>query len=173
MTAPRTTNQVKSGIEVVIVGSTMLAASEPMLAQDGPVRVRHMVSIDELLAYIENSEVDCAVVDQSHPAESRGLKLTLLAASRRIRHLIVLAPPGLCAGFEAMHGVHRVLRTPIAPRQIFAAVYDHAAAVLGRPSASSLGRIAGSRSNTEMDGTIRQCHPQRRHPDTSPPLHNG
>jgi hypothetical protein len=136
MTAPRTTDIVKSAIDVVIVGSALLPASEPMLAQDGPVRVRHMASIDELLSYIENHDVDCAVVDQSRPTESRGLKLTLLAASRRVRHLIVLAPPAMCAGFEAMHGVHRVLRTPIAPRQIFAAVYDHAAAVLGRPSAT-------------------------------------
>jgi predicted acetyltransferase len=46
------------------------------------------------------------VVDQSKPTESRGLKLALLAAAKRIKHLIVIADEKNAAEAKAIHGVH-------------------------------------------------------------------
>ena len=112
--------------EVILVGGAMLPAVDLLQAGAAPIRVRHMASIDDLLHHVEDHEVECAVVDQSRPTESRGLKLALLASSRRVRHLIVLAPPGGRAEVEAIYGVHQVLRTPIAPRQVAAAAVAYA-----------------------------------------------
>lgn len=115
------------------MGGAMSPIVEALRGTEVPVTSRHMASIDDLLRHVEDHAVACAVVDQSRPTESRGLKLALLAASRKIRHLIVLAPPGGRAEIEAIHGVHRVLRTPVAPKQVIDAVLQHAAHVAGAP----------------------------------------
>lgn len=122
--------RTQTGIaSVFLVGGAMPPVVDMLAASDAPVRVRHMASIDDLLHFIEDHDVECAIVDQSRPTESRGLKLALLASSRRVKHLIVLAPPGGRAEIEAIHGVHQVLRTPIAPRQIADAALAYAQSV--------------------------------------------
>ncbi|MGB7206361.1 MAG: hypothetical protein WBD37_12880 [Anderseniella sp.] len=124
-------------IETIFVGSAMEDVCDAIMAQDGPVHGTHMRSIDDLLSYIEDNYVECAVVDQSLPTESRGLKLVLLAAANKIKHLIVLAPAKQRADIEAIHGVHQVLRTPAAPKQIIGAVFDHAEHVMTHKMARS------------------------------------
>ncbi len=116
-------------IEVIFVGAALLDASEIVSGHRAPVRTRHMRSIDDLLAHIEDHDVDCAVVDQSRPTESRGLKLALLAAANRIKHLIVLAEPKSCAEAVAIHGVHEVLKAPVQENDIVETVVMHAATV--------------------------------------------
>lgn len=118
-------------VEVYFVGSTMGPVMRDAMSRQGPIIARHLPSIDDLLAHVEDHDVDCAVVDQSRPTESRGLKLALLASSRRVRHLVVLAPPGLRGEIEAIHGVHHAMRTPVAPKQVIDAVFAHAHAVTG------------------------------------------
>lgn len=140
-------------LEVIFVGGAMASVAITAKELGEPVRVRHMASIDDLLQHVEDHTVDCAVVDQSRFTESRGLKLALLAASRKIRHLMVLAPAGGRAEIEAIHGVHRVLRTPIAPKQIIDAVHSHAhdAAAMAAPAHPAIGitgKAAGRRATT-------------------------
>jgi len=113
-------------IETIFVGSAMADVSKAIMAEDGPVHARHMRSIDDLLLYIEDHCVECAVVDQSLPTESRGLKLVLLAAANRIKRLIVLAPDKSRAEIEAIRGVHQVIRTPVVHEQIIGALFEYA-----------------------------------------------
>ncbi|MEM9471011.1 MAG: hypothetical protein AAGA00_03570 [Pseudomonadota bacterium] len=113
-------------IETVFIGAAMKQASETIMDHDVPVRARHMRSIDDLLMFIEDNEVECAVVDQSLPTESRGLKLVLLAGVKQVKHLIVVAPPGSRAEIEAIDGVHQVLCSPATTQQVVAAVCERA-----------------------------------------------
>ncbi len=136
MTRQHKSNQSLSAIETIFVGSAMADVSEAIMAEDGPVHARHMRSIDDLLLFIEDHYVECAVVDQSLPTESRGLKLVLLAAANKIKHLIVLAPPKSRAEIEAIRGVHQVVRTPAAPAQIIAAVFDYAETITAKHNQS-------------------------------------
>ena len=126
MNHPGIRNPQTDSAGIFLVGGAMGGVAVTLREMGLPVDVHHMGSIDELLLHVEDHEVACAVVDQSRPTESRGLKLALLAASRKVRHLMVLAPPGGRAEIEAIHGVHRVLRTPIAPKQVIDAVLAYA-----------------------------------------------
>ncbi len=113
-------------IETVFIGAAMKQVSETIMDHDVPVRARHMRSIDDLLMFIEDNEVECAVVDQSLPTESRGLKLVLLAGVHQVKHLIVVAPPGSRAEIEAIDGVHQVLCSPTTTQQVIDAVCERA-----------------------------------------------
>ncbi len=113
-------------METIFVGAAMKQVSQDIMDHDVPVRARHMRSIDDLLMYIEDNDVEYAVVDQSLPTESRGLKLVLLAGVNQVKHLTVVAPPGSRAEIEAIDGVHQVLDGPATSRQIIDAVCDHA-----------------------------------------------
>lgn len=117
------------GLEVIVVGGSLKDASAAINAHKAPVKGRHMRSIDDLLAHIEDHDVDVAVVDQSKPTESRGLKLALLAAAKRIKHLIVIADPKNAAEAEAIHGVHEVIRAPVSDKRLLDAVITHACTV--------------------------------------------
>jgi hypothetical protein len=85
-----------------------------------------MRSIDDLLAYIEDHEVDVAVVDQSKPTESRGLKLALLAAAKRIKCLIVIADPKNAAEAKPSMACTEVIRAPVSDKRLLDAVITHA-----------------------------------------------
>ncbi len=113
-------------IETVFIGAAMKQVSETVMHHDVPVRARHMRSIDDLLMFIEDNEVECAVVDQSLPTESRGLKLVLLAGVNQVKHLIVVAPPDSRAEIEAIDGVHQVLCSPATTQQVIDAVCERA-----------------------------------------------
>jgi uncharacterized coiled-coil protein SlyX len=113
-------------LEVIVIGGSLKDTSAAITAHKAPVEGRHMRSIDDLLAYIEDHEVDVAVVDQSKPTESRGLKLALLAAAKRIKHLIVIADPKNAAEAEAIYGVHEVIRAPVSDKRLLDAVITHA-----------------------------------------------
>ena len=104
----------------------------------------HMRSIDDLLMFIEDNEVECAVVDQSLPTESRGLKLVLLAGVKQVKHLIVVAPPGSRAEIEAIDGVHQVLPGTATEQQIIDAVSERAsrAAPISLPVAAIVNTAA-------------------------------
>lgn len=117
-------------LEVILVGSALADTGKVMLESGARVHTRHMKSIDDLLAHIENHKVEFAVVDQSKPTESRGLKLALLAAARQIGHLVVVAEPKNCAEAEAIHGVHEVLRAPALEKDLINAVKNHACTML-------------------------------------------
>ncbi len=121
-------------METIFVGAAMRQVSETVMDHDVPVRARHMRSIDDLLMLIEDNDVECAVVDQSLPTESRGLKLVLLAGVHKVKHLIVVAPPGSRAEIEAIDGVHKVLSAPATSQQIINALHVQA----GRPAPVSL-----------------------------------
>jgi hypothetical protein len=142
-------NSPQLAIETIFVGSAMEDVSEAIMAEDGPVHAMHMRSIDDLLMFIEDHYVECAVVDQSLPTESRGLKLVLLAAANKIKHLIVLAPPKNRAEIEAIHGVHQVIRTPAAPSQIISAVFDYAEQIIEtkHQSAPEKAEIEGAKKS--------------------------
>jgi BarA-like signal transduction histidine kinase len=116
----------RGALEVIVVGGSLKDTSAAITAHKAPVEGRHMRSIDDLLAYIEDHEVDVAVVDQSKPTESRGLKLALLAAAKRIKHLIVIADPKNAAEAEAIYGVHEVIRAPVSDKRLLDAVITHA-----------------------------------------------
>ncbi|MEO9875109.1 MAG: hypothetical protein ABJM26_20420 [Anderseniella sp.] len=113
-------------METIFVGAAMKQVSETVMDHDVPVRARHMRSIDDLLMLIEDNDVECAVVDQSLPTESRGLKLVLLAGVHKVKHLIVVAPPGNLAEIQAIDGVHKVLSAPATSQQIIDTVQDRA-----------------------------------------------
>jgi len=113
-------------METIFVGAAMKQVSETVMDHDVPVRARHMRSIDDLLMLIEDNDVECAVVDQSLPTESRGLKLVLLAGVHKVRHLIVVAPPASRSEIEAIDGVHKVLPAPATTQQVIDTVRDHA-----------------------------------------------
>jgi hypothetical protein len=113
-------------METIFVGAAMKQVSEDVMDHDVPVRARHMRSIDDLLMFIEDNDVEYAVVDQSLPTESRGLKLVLLAGVNRVKHLIVVAPPGSRAEIEAIEGVHKVLASPASPQQVIDTVLGQA-----------------------------------------------
>jgi len=113
-------------VETIFVGAAMKQVSAAIMDHDAPVCARHMRSIDDLLMFIEDNDVECAVVDQSLPTESRGLKLVLLAGVNKVKHLIVVAPPGSRAEISSVEGVHQVLPSPATAQQIIAAVLDHA-----------------------------------------------
>ncbi len=108
------------------MGSALAETGKVMLDSGARVHTRHMKSIDDLLAHIEDHKVEFAIVDQSKPTESRGLKLALLAAARQIAHLVVVAEPRNCAEAEAIHGVHEVLRAPALEKDLVNAVKNHA-----------------------------------------------
>ncbi len=129
-------------IEVIFVGAALRDTSELVTGNRAPIRARHMKSIDDLLAHIEDHDVDCAVVDQSRPTESRGLKLALLAAANRIKHLIVLAEPKSVAEAEAIHGVHEVLKAPVQDNDIVETVVTHAATVTAPEVLPQVKRLA-------------------------------
>lgn len=113
-------------VETIFVGAAMKQVSAAIMDHDAPVCARHMRSIDDLLLFIEDNDVECAVVDQSLPTESRGLKLVLLAGVNKVKHLIVVAPPGSRAEISSVKGVHQVLHSPATAQHIIAAVLDHA-----------------------------------------------
>ncbi|WP_108879823.1 hypothetical protein [Anderseniella sp. Alg231-50] len=113
-------------IETIFVGAAMKQVSDAIMEDDVPVRARHMRSIDDLLMYIENNDVECAVVDQSLPTESRGLKLVLLAGVKTVKHLIVVAPQASRAEIETIDGVHQVLSSPATSQQVIDAVLERA-----------------------------------------------
>lgn len=110
-------------METIFIGAAMKQVSETIMDHDVPVRARHMRSIDDLLMLIEDNDVECAVVDQSLPTESRGLKLVLLAGVHKVKHLIVVAPPASRAEIAAIDGVHKVLPAPATSQQIIDAVH--------------------------------------------------
>ncbi len=168
-------------METIFVGAAMKQVSETVMDHDVPVRARHMRSIDDLLMLIEDNDVECAVVDQSLPTESRGLKLVLLAGVHKVKHLIIVAPPGSRAEIEAIDGVHKVLSAPATSQQIIDALHGQA----GRPAPVSLpvavtintaitpvitaetgsqricAKVAGYRNTAlEMAGEIRVKSPQ-------------
>ena len=168
-------------METIFVGAAMKQVSETVMDHDVPVRARHMRSIDDLLMLIEDNDVECAVVDQSLPTESRGLKLVLLAGVHKVKHLIIVAPPGSRAEIEAIDGVHKVLSAPATSQQIIDALQGQA----GRPAPVSLpvaitintaitpvitvetgsqricAKVAGYRNTAlEMAGKIRVKSPQ-------------
>ena len=105
-------------METIFVGAAMKQVSTAIMDRDAPVCARHMRSIDDLLMFIEDNDVECAVVDQSLPTESRGLKLVLLAGVNKVKHLIVVAPPGSRADISSVEGVHQVLHSPATAQQI-------------------------------------------------------
>lgn len=113
-------------METIFVGAAMKQLSETIMEHDVPVRARHMRSIDDLLMFIEDNDVECAVVDQSLPTESRGLKLVLLAGVHKVKHLIVVAPPASRAEIEAIEGVHKVLPAPATSKQVIDTVLGQA-----------------------------------------------
>ncbi len=113
-------------METIFVGAAMKQVSETVMDHDVPVRARHMRSIDDLLMLIEDNDVECAVVDQSLPTESRGLKLVLLAGVHKVKHLIVVAPPASRAEIEAIDGVHKVLPAPVTSQQVIDTLLRHA-----------------------------------------------
>lgn len=144
MPTQTTTSGPSRVMETIFIGAAMKQVSETVMDQDVPVRARHMRSIDDLLMFIEDNEVECAVVDQSLPTESRGLKLVLLAGVNQIKHLIVVAPSGSRTEIEAIDGVHQVLPSPAAPQQIIDAVCERAkpAAPVSLPVAAIVNTAA-------------------------------
>jgi hypothetical protein len=168
-------------METIFTGAAMKHMSEAIMDHDAPVRARHMRTIDDLLMFIEDNDVECAVVDQSLPTESRGLKLVLLAGVNRVKHLIVVAPQGSRAEIEAIDGVHQVLSSPATPQQVIDAVLGQAnraapfkptiavAAISSAPpvvatETGSYGigsKVSGYRNTVlEMAGEIRCKSPQ-------------
>ena len=168
-------------METIFVGAAMKQVSEAVMDHDVPVRARHMRSIDDLLMLIEDNDVECAVVDQSLPTESRGLKLVLLAGVNRVKHLIVVAPPGSRTEIEAIEGVHQVLASPASPQQIIDTVVGRTnrTVPVSLPVAATVNtattpvitaatgsqrigaKVAGYRSTAlEMAGEIRFKSPQ-------------
>jgi len=136
-------------METIFVGAAMKQVSKTVMDHDVPVRARHMRSIDDLLMLIEDNDVECAVVDQSLPTESRGLKLVLLAGVHKVKHLIVVAPPGSLAEIEAIDGVHKVLSAPATSQQIIDTVQDRA----GRAAPVSLPvAVTVNTAITPLDG---------------------
>ncbi|MEE4237117.1 MAG: hypothetical protein V2I51_10375 [Anderseniella sp.] len=129
-------------MEVIFVGGALSEANKAIDEHRAPVRARHLRSIDDLLAHVENHDVDCAVVDQSRPTESRGLKLALLAAANRVKHLVVLAEPKSCAEIEAIHGVHQVLRAPVSQAELIDVVVTHVSAVTAPKVPAQVRRLA-------------------------------
>jgi len=168
-------------METIFVGAAMKQVSEAVMDHDVPVRARHMRSIDDLLMLIEDNDVECAVVDQSLPTESRGLKLVLLAGVNRVKHLIVVAPPGSRTEIEAIEGVHQVLASPASPQHIIDTVVGRTnrTVPVSLPVAATVNtattpvitaatgsqrigaKVAGYRSTAlEMAGEIRFKSPQ-------------
>ncbi len=138
-------------IETVFIGAAMKQVSETIMDHDVPVRARHMRSIDDLLMFIEDHEVECAVVDQSLPTESRGLKLVLLAGVKQVKHLIVVAPPGSRTEIEAIDGVHQVLCSPATSQQVIDAVCERASRAT--PADLPYAAIVDTAAPVAMPGT--------------------
>jgi hypothetical protein len=113
-------------LEVIVVGSGLKDTSSAISDHKSPVGARHMRSIDDLLAHIEDHEVEIAVVDQSKPTESRGLKLALLAAAKRIKCLIVIADEKNLAEAKAIHGVTEVIRAPANQKRLLDTIVTYA-----------------------------------------------
>jgi len=111
-------------METIFVGAAMKHVSAEIMEKDVPVRTRHMRSIDDLLIHVEDHDVECAVIDQSLPTESRGLKLVLLAGIKKVKHLIVVASQNSQADIATIDGVHKVLSSPVSHEQIIAAVLE-------------------------------------------------
>jgi len=111
-------------METIFVGAALKHVSAEIMEKDVPVRTRHMRSIDDLLIHVEDHDVECAVIDQSLPTESRGLKLVLLAGIKKVRHLIVVASQNSQADIVSIDGVHKVLASPVSHEQIIAAVLE-------------------------------------------------
>ncbi len=138
-------------MEVIFVGGALSDARHALDEHSAPVRARHMRSIDDLLAHVEDHDVDCAVVDQSRPTESRGLKLALLAAANRVKHLVVLAEPKSCAEIEAIHGVHQVLRAPVPHAELIDVVVTHVAAATAPKVPAQVTRLARRNARNAPD----------------------
>jgi hypothetical protein len=118
----------------------MQGACAEIKASVKAVAARYMRSIDDVLAHAEEHNVDCAVVDQSRPGESRGVKLLLLASAKKIKHLVVIVAPNMTAEIKKIEGVHQVLTAPVTDAEISAAVADYAANRSGlRPSEAAIG----------------------------------
>ena len=144
MPTQSSTKNLPQVMETIFIGAAMKHMSEAIMDHDVPVRARHMRSIDDLLMFIEDNDVECAVVDQSLPTESRGLKLVLLAGVHKIRHLIVVAPPGSRGEIETIDGVHQVLSSPATAQQVMDAVLGRAtrAAPASLPVAATINTAA-------------------------------
>ncbi len=152
-------------VETIFVGAAMKQVSTAIMDHDAPVCARHMRSIDDLLVFIEDNDVECAVVDQSLPTESRGLKLVLLAGVNKVKHLIVVAPPASRAEISSIQGVHQVLHSPATAQQVIDAVADHANRAAARrastPVADNLPAVPATKPETGSGGvaaTVSSCH---------------
>ncbi len=118
------TQHLNQIMETIFVGSAMKDVSADIMDKDVPVRARHMRSIDDLLMHVEDNYVQCAVIDQSLPTESRGVKLVLLAGIHKVKHLIVVASPNSRTEIASIDGVHKVLCSPASQEQITEAVLE-------------------------------------------------
>lgn len=131
-------------MEIIFVGAAMKDVCTSIMAHDVPVRARHMRSIDDLLMHIEDNHVECAVVDQSLPTESRGMKLVLLAGANSVKHLIVVAPQANRADIKSIEGIHQVLPSPATVQHIIDAVSGEANQVTAVKSAVAATDISPS-----------------------------
>ena len=128
--------------DVILVGGALADANKSIAEHKAPVRTRHMKSIDDLLAHVEDHDVECAIVDQSQPTESRGLKLALLAAANRIKFLVVIADPKNRAEAESIHGVHAVLSAPVSKREVAELAISHVCSASAPEVHPSMKRMA-------------------------------
>ncbi len=152
----------RADMEVIFVGGALSDARHALDEHSAPVRARHMRSIDDLLAHVEDHDVDCAVVDQSRPTESRGLKLALLAAANRVKHLVVLAEPKSCGEIEAIHGVHQVLRAPVPHAELIDVVVTHVATATAPKVPAQVTRLARRNARNAPDQMPGKTDPAER-----------
>ncbi len=132
-------------METILAGAAMKEVSAEIMARDVSVHARHMRSIDDLLMHVEDHHVQCAVIDQSRPTESRGVKLVLLAGLRKVKHLIVIAPADSRSEIAAIDGVHKVLCSPASHEQIIGAVLAQTRRSAARTAAAP-GEVPAARA---------------------------
>ena len=133
-------------IETFFVGAAMKSVSAEIMHNDVPVHTRHMRSIDDLLVHVEDHQVECAVIDQSRPTESRGIKLVLLAGIKKVKHLIVIASPNSRTEIASIEGVHKVLASPISHEQIIASVFELARPAEPKPVTATGNRVSAHKA---------------------------
>jgi len=143
------TRHLPQVMETIFVGSAMKEVSDEIMDKDVPVRARHMRSIDDLLMHVEDNHVQCAVVDQSLPTESRGVKLVLLAGVNKVKHLIVVASPKSRTEIASIDGVHTVLCSPASREQIVEAM-------LGQTRQNEPATVAATSNTLAAQAVMRE-----------------
>ncbi len=130
-------------LKVMFVGPDLAGVTGIFRRGDEPIEVEHASSLSELQDLLDSHSYDCVMIDQRRQDAGDPLKITALAASQQVSHLIVMAAPDAADTYRQITGIQDVLETPVAPQRIVECIVSAAesAARVDAEAAEAAGEI--------------------------------